>query len=61
MGTTWLYRGYMQTIVGLYKVMGLGVPSRVPPKSPWLLILQVAGSAAGFLIRLSAAEYSKRK
>ena len=30
MGTTWLYRGYIRPIYGLYKVMGLGVPSRGP-------------------------------
>ena len=30
MGTTWLYRGYIRPLKGLYKVMGLGVPSRGP-------------------------------
>ena len=30
MGTTWLYRGYIRPIYGLYQVMGLGVPSRAP-------------------------------
>ena len=34
MVTTWLHRGYIKPMYRLYsyKVMGLGVPSRGPPK-----------------------------
>ena len=41
MGTTEVYRGLESFIYGVYKVLGLGVPSRGPSYSPFVLPLWV--------------------